>query len=131
MLSTPYIVSICGLMKRHPKVESANCISRPKGLADLGIIQGARVICSTPPAMYISPAPSFIALEALIVAAIPEAHKRFTVSPPIVSGKPASSKDILATFRLSSPAWLAQPKITSSTNDGSSLEFLSMSDFST
>jgi hypothetical protein len=34
----------------------------------------------------------------------PEAHKRFTVSPGTVTGRPASNKLIRATLRLSSPA---------------------------
>jgi hypothetical protein len=37
------------------------------------------------------------------------------VVPGTSTGSPASSADMRATFRLSSPAWLAQPKMTSST----------------
>lgn len=44
----------------------------------------------------------------------PLAHKRFTVWPGTVTGKPASNSAFLATLRLSSPAWLVSPKITSS-----------------
>ncbi len=50
---------------------------------------------------------------AAIEADKPEAHKRFTVSPGTVYGKPASNNAIRATLRLSSPAWFAQPMITS------------------
>ena len=45
----------------------------------------------------------------------PSRTSRLTVQPEIVSGKPARSKAMRATFRLSSPAWLAQPRMTSST----------------
>ena len=37
------------------------------------------------------------------------------VVPATLTGRPASSSAMRATLRLSSPAWLAQPKITSST----------------
>jgi hypothetical protein len=42
-------------------------------------------------------------------------------------GSPASSSAIRATLRLSSPAWLAQPKSRSSMADGSSPGFLDSS----
>ena len=50
---------------------------------------------------------------------MPEPHKRLMVEPGTLSGKPASNDDMRATLRLSSPAWLAQPKITSSMADQS------------
>ena len=50
-----------------------------------------------------------------MMACKPEAHKRLTVFPATVTGKPASNAAILATFLLSSPAWLAAPIYTSST----------------
>ena len=43
-----------------------------------------------------------------------DAHRRLTVAPGTRSGSPASSSAIRATLRLSSPAWFAQPRITSS-----------------
>ena len=46
---------------------------------------------------------------------MPEPHRRFTVAPGIEVGRPASSTAMRATLRLSSPAWLASPKYTSST----------------
>jgi hypothetical protein len=55
-----------------------------------------------------------MALAASITACKPLAHKRFTVLPPTVVGKPANKAAILATFLLSSPLWLAAPAITSS-----------------
>ena len=51
-----------------------------------------------------------IARPAAPTASSPEAHRRFSVWPGTVSGSPASSNAIRATLRLSSPAWLAQPK---------------------
>ena len=91
-------------MNLHPKLVSNSWASLPKGLDALDITQGPLVIFSTPPVMYKSPSPSFIALAAFIVAAIPEEHNLFTVSPPMVNGRSASNTAILATFRLSSPA---------------------------
>ena len=49
----------------------------------------------------------------------PEAHSRLTVTPATDCGRPASSTAMRATLRLSSPAWLAQPKYTSSISPGS------------
>ena len=79
---------------------------------------GARVIDSTPPPMNTSPSPTAIAWAAVLTACSPEPHSRLTVSPPTSTGKPASSSAIRATLRLSSPAWLAQPRMTSSTSAG-------------
>ncbi len=49
-----------------------------------------------------------------ITAPKPLAHRRFTVWPGTVTGRPASNSAFRATLRLSSPAWLVSPKITSS-----------------
>jgi hypothetical protein len=57
-----------------------------------------------------SASPQRIARAASPTALSPEAHSRLTVMPGIESGSPASSKAMRATLRLSSPAWLAQPK---------------------
>src|SRR5665213_3192477 len=43
-------------------------------------------------------------------ASMPEAHSRLSVTPGTLTGSPASSSAMRATLRLSSPAWLAQPK---------------------
>ena len=80
---------------------------------------GARVIDSTPPPMNTSPSPTAIAWAAELIACSPEPHSRLTVSPPTSTGKSASSSAMRATLRLSSPAWLAQPRMTSSTSAGS------------
>ena len=62
----------------------------------------------------ISASPAAMARAALAMASMPEPHSRFTVAPGTSTGRPASSTPILATFRLSSPAWLAAPQYTSS-----------------
>ena len=70
----------------------------------MGITYGARVIDSTPPAIMMSPQPAAIAWAAEFTACRPLAHKRVTVVPGTVMGKPAKSAAIRATLRLSSPA---------------------------
>ncbi|MNO78490.1 hypothetical protein D3C76_696310 [compost metagenome] len=65
---------------------------------------------STPPAMASSISPLAMARKAVPTASIPEAHRRFRVTPGMLSGRPASSSAMRATLRLSSPAWLAQPR---------------------
>ena len=84
MASVPYIFCISGLIKRQPKLLSNICASVPNGLLVLEITQGPRVMLSTPPAIKIFPSPDWMARAALITADIPEAHKRFTVSPGTV-----------------------------------------------
>src|SRR3546814_18966477 len=51
----------------------------------------------------------------------------FTVVPGQETGIPASNADIRATLRLSSPAWFAQPRMTSSMDERSSAAFRSIS----
>ena len=60
-----------------------------------------------------------IACDAETTAESPDAQSRFSVTPATDSGSPASSSAMRATFRLSSPAWFAQPKYTSSIDAGS------------
>src|SRR6185295_7073947 len=73
----------------------------------------------TPPAITRSASPVATARAASTTACSPEPHKRFTVTPGISTGRPASSALMRATLRLSSPAWLAQPKMASSIRAGS------------
>ena len=61
-----------------------------------------------------------MAREACTRADNPDAQRRFTVSPGTEKGIPASKSDMRAIFRLSSPAWFAQPRITSEMAAGSS-----------
>ncbi len=63
--------------------------------------------------------PALIACAAAPTALRPDAHSRFTVTPGTESGNPASNSAMRATLRLSSPAWLAQPRKTSSSFDQS------------
>ena len=94
-----------------------------KAVVDFGITNGALVMLSTPAAMMSSASPHMICLDASIIACNPEAHKRLTVLPATVTGKPASKAAILATLRLSSPAWFASPAIISSIAFTSTVSF--------
>ncbi|VFT18435.1 Uncharacterised protein [Pseudomonas aeruginosa] len=115
----PYCSFISGLTKRQPMVVSSIFWPRPKALSALPITYGARDIDSTPPAMASSISPQAMARNAVPMASIPEAQRRLRVTPGTLSGKPASSSAMRATLRLSSPAWLAQPRNTSSNADQS------------
>jgi len=105
---------------RQPSVVecSVSCV-RGSGRSGLSRTHGARLIDSTPPATHSSPSPAASARLAWIAASIPEPHRRVTVAPGRETGSPASSTAILATLRLSSPAWFASPKKTSSIRSGS------------
>ncbi|MNC61617.1 hypothetical protein D3C75_1115710 [compost metagenome] len=90
-------------------VVSSIFMLRDQALSALPITKGARLIDSTPPAMASSISPLAMARKALPTASMPEAHRRLRVTPGTLGGRPASSSDMRATLRLSSPAWLAQP----------------------
>jgi hypothetical protein len=85
-------------------VLSAISAVRAKAVVAFGITIGARVIDSTPPAIAKPISPALIARAAADTASIPEPQSRLTVAPGTVSGRPAKSKAIRATLRLSSPA---------------------------
>ncbi len=93
---------------------SCTSAAREKALSALPMTKGARDMLSTPPAIIRSVWPDWMARAAVPTASSPEPHSRFMVVPGMLSGRPASSAAMRATLRLSSPAWLAQPKITSS-----------------
>ena len=114
MVSVPYCCFNAGLMKRQPMVVSSSICVRSNPLWALPITNGARDIDSTPPARIRSASPAAIERYARPMASIPEPHKRLIVVAGTENGTPASKVAILATFRLSSPAWLAQPKNASS-----------------
>ena len=97
-------------MKRQPMVVSWISAVRWKASAAFPMTKGARDIDSTPPAMARSISPARMARAAAPTASSPEAQRRFSVTPGTVSGRPARSSAIRATLRLSSPAWLAQPR---------------------
>ncbi|MNM99588.1 hypothetical protein D3C81_1121510 [compost metagenome] len=96
-------------MKRQPMVVSKICASREKALVALPITNGARLMLSTPPAIISCASPALMARAAVPVASMPEPHRRLMVAPGTSCGRPASSDDMRATLRLSSPAWLALP----------------------
>ena len=91
-----------------------------KARSDFGSTYGARVIDSTPPATMIDASPTAIVRAAPTTASSPDAQSRLTVEPGTDVGSPASSDAIRATLRLSSPAWLAAPNVTSPIRAGSS-----------
>ena len=95
-------------------------VPRGKAVSGLAMTNGARVMLSVPPPMKTSPAPVWIDWAQRLMASRPEPQRRLTVRPPTVTGRPASNTAMRATLRLSSPAPLAQPRITSSTRAGSS-----------
>ena len=82
---------------------------RENALSAFGMTKGARLMLSTPPAIISSASPALMARAALPTASMPEPQRRLMVAPGTSTAKPASSADIRATLRLSSPAWLAQP----------------------
>ena len=109
MASTPYSFFICGFTKRQPMVVSYISGVREKALSGLAMTKGARLMLSTPPAMIRSASPAAMVRAPAITASRPEAQRRFTVRPGTVDGRPASSRAMRATLRLSSPAWLTAP----------------------
>ncbi len=66
--------------------------------------KGARVMDSTPPAISNWASPAMMARAAVPTASMPEPHRRLRVTPATLAGRPASSADMRATLRLSSPA---------------------------
>jgi hypothetical protein len=82
---------------------------RLNAVSAFGITNGARLMLSTPPAIISCASPALIARAAVPTASMPEPHRRLIVAPGTSIGSPASSADMRATLRLSSPAWLAQP----------------------
>src|ERR1700733_8382121 len=129
--SIPYFVNMAGFGKRQPMVLSSNFKFREKAVSDFPNTKGARDILSTPPAMTTSTSPLFMHRAALITASRLEPQSRFTVTPGTSFGSPASNGAIRAMFRLSSPAWFAHPKMTSSIRFTSNPGFLSTIDFIT
>ena len=69
---------------------------------------------STPPASISSASPARMARAAVPTASSPEPHSRLIVAPETLAGRPDSNTAMRATLRLSSPAWLAQPRMQSS-----------------
>ena len=114
---------ISGLTIRQPSVvECIVCAPAGKPFSGLSTTHGARLIDSTPPTSTRSASPVSTARLACIAASRLEPHRRLIVVPGVVVGSPASSAAIRATLRLSSPAPLALPNITSSIRSGSRSE---------
>ncbi len=83
-------------------------------------IMGTMLMLSTPAAIITSASPTRMRSAAMATADRPEAQKRFTVMPPTLVGRPASTALMRATFR---PCWasgMAQPQMMSSMAAGSS-----------
>ncbi len=89
--------------------------------------KGALLILSAPPAIVKSASFDLIILDALVIASIPDAHNLLSVIPGTVCGRFAKRSAILAMLRLSSPAWFALPKKTSSKLSQSALAKFSFS----
>ena len=117
---------ISALTKRQPIVVSSTFAARENGSVAFAITNGARLMLSMPPAIKAA-SPARIARAALPTASSPEPHSRLIVGPGTSTGRPASSDAILATLRLSSPAWFVQPNHTSSTASQSTLALRAMS----
>jgi hypothetical protein len=110
MDSVEYVFASRGLTNRHPIVVSTSSMfPRAKARSGLSAANGARDIDSTPPARTSSASPTRICRAAWTTASRPEAQRRLTVAAGTSTGRPAKSAAIRATFRLSSPAWFAQP----------------------
>jgi hypothetical protein len=105
----PYRVFINGFGNRQPMVVSYIAAWRENDESALPMTKGARVIDSTPPAIISEQSPERIARAAMPTASMPEPHRRLTVAPGTSCESPASSAEMRATLRLSSPAWLAKP----------------------
>ena len=68
--------------------------------------------------MKTSPSPTAIAWAAELIAWSPGAAQPVDGQPADLDREPRQERAIRATLRLSSPAWLAQPRMTSSTRAG-------------
>ena len=125
--SMPYFAFMSGLTKRQPMVVSSIFALRENADSALPMTNGARDMLSTPPAIMSAASPLLIARAAMPIASMLDPHRRLTVEPGTSCGRPARRSAMRATFRLSSPAWLAQPYTTSSTALQSTLALRSTS----
>jgi len=110
MASVPCRACMRGFTKRQPMVLSCTSAWRENAVPALGITSGARLMLSTPPARAALSWPVAMPREALARASRPEPQSRLTVAAPMSTGRPASKALMRATLRLSSPAWLTQPR---------------------
>jgi hypothetical protein len=84
-------------------------------------IIGTMLMLSVPAATITSASPTRMRSAAIWIALRPEAQKRFTVMPPTLCGRPASTAPMRATFRPCGPSGIAQPHTRSSMAVGSSV----------
>ena len=101
-------VPIKALIKRNPKVDWSQIdevyfgCANQAGEDNRNVARMALLLAGLPDTI---PGLTINRLCAAAPTALrPDAHKRFMVSPGIVSGRPASSSAMRATLRLSSPA---------------------------
>src|SRR3989304_2393198 len=108
--SVPYCSLSFGFGNLQPSVVShaVRWDMDPSGF--FGIAYGARVMLSTPPATNTSPSPHLIARAAGLLAARTQEPRGLNVTGATETGNPANRAAIRPTFRLSSPAWFAQPR---------------------
>ena len=78
-----------------------------------------RLMDSSPPATMTGTRSTITRWAAMAIACRPEEQKRFTVTPPVVTGSPARSADTRAMLWPVAPSGIAQPRMTSSTWPGS------------
>jgi len=105
---------------RQPTWVCHSFASVGNGTSGLGSTNGARLMLSNATGddeVRVAGKPT--ARAACVIASPPAAQRRLTVTPGTLGGRPASRAAIRATLRLSSPAPLASPRITSSTRSGS------------
>ena len=107
-------------------------LSKIAGLK-LGLLPpiGTMLMLSVPAAIMTSASPSRMRSAASATACVPDEQKRLIVMPGTLSGKPASSNPMRATFMPCSASGIAQPTITSSTAAASSPGHRSIAAFST
>ena len=74
------------------------------GILILALQSGERVILSTPPAIIRFALPVSICIAAWLMASTPSHRVYSPLHLELLSGRPASNRDIRATLRLSSPA---------------------------
>ena len=78
------------------------------------------LMVSVPPPIMASASPRRMRSAAIATACTPEEQNRFIVRPATLSGRPASSTPMRATFMPCSASGIAQPIMASSISFGSS-----------
>src|SRR5262249_20896219 len=102
----------------HHHVDAWLVLLQPR--VGIGIARCIMVMLSTRPPMAASAPSWMIWYPAIAIACRPEEQKRLTVVAATVTGSPARSVEMRATFVPAGPCGWPQPRITSSISDGSS-----------